>query len=67
VKSVTVSLDDRGLAGGATLIPGLGKSLGGVITGFVGYAGPSLFGLGAAKLITMSHIQAVLWGPRGRA
>jgi len=33
----------------------------GVLTAFVGYLGPSLFGLGAAKLITRGHIIAVLW------
>jgi hypothetical protein len=29
--------------------------------GLVGYLGPSLFGLGAAKLIEIGHIVAVLW------
>lgn len=33
----------------------------GVVTAFVGYLGPSIFGLGAAKLITLGHIIAVLW------
>jgi Peptidase M50B-like len=61
VKSVKLSLDDRGLAGGATMLPGLHKGPGRIITGFVGYVGPSGFGLGAAKLIAMDHIQAVLW------
>ena len=28
---------------------------------FVGYLGPSLFGLGAAKLIATGHIVAVVW------
>jgi Peptidase M50B-like len=33
----------------------------GVLTGFVGYLGPSAFGLGAAKLISVGHSIAVLW------
>jgi hypothetical protein len=32
-----------------------------VVTSFVGYLGPSAFGLGAAKLIVLGHIIAVLW------
>jgi Peptidase M50B-like len=32
-----------------------------VVTSFVGYLGPSAFGLGAAKLITLGYIIAVLW------
>lgn len=32
-----------------------------VVTSFVGYLGPSAFGLAAAKLITLGHIVAVLW------
>ena len=32
-----------------------------VMVGFAGYLGPSLFGLGAAKLISFGHIVAVLW------
>ncbi len=32
-----------------------------VVSSFVGYLGPSAFGLGAAKLITIGHIIAVLW------
>jgi hypothetical protein len=32
-----------------------------VVTSFVGYLGPSAFGLAAAKLITLGHIIAVLW------
>jgi hypothetical protein len=32
-----------------------------VVTAFVGYLGPSAFGLGAAKLISLGHIIAVLW------
>ncbi|HEU5421457.1 MAG TPA: M50 family metallopeptidase [Streptosporangiaceae bacterium] len=32
-----------------------------ILAGVVGYLGPSLFGLGAAKLIEVGHIVAVLW------
>jgi hypothetical protein len=32
-----------------------------VAIGVVGYLGPSAFGLGAAKLISLGHIVAVLW------
>jgi len=32
-----------------------------VILGLIGYLGPSLFGLGAAKLISMGYPVAVLW------
>jgi hypothetical protein len=32
-----------------------------VVTSFVGYLGPSAFGLGAARLIVLGHIIAVLW------
>jgi hypothetical protein len=31
------------------------------VTSFTGYLGPSAFGLGAAKLIVLGHIIAVLW------
>ena len=33
----------------------------GVLTGFVGYLGPSIFGLAAAGLISLGFIVAVLW------
>jgi Peptidase M50B-like len=33
----------------------------GVLTGFVGYLGPSIFGLAAAGLISLGYIVAVLW------
>jgi Peptidase M50B-like len=32
-----------------------------LLVAFVGYLGPSLFGLGAAKLISTGHVIAVLW------
>src|SRR5580704_17591180 len=47
-------------ATGATLMNG-GGCLGSVIVSFVGYVGPSLFGLGAARLIEFGHVAAVLW------
>ena len=37
------------------------NGLGGIITSFVGYLGPSIFGLSAAVLIALDHIVAVLW------
>jgi hypothetical protein len=45
-------------ADGATGLHGSGR---GVLSIFVGYLGPSLFGLGAAKLISIGHSVAVLW------
>jgi Peptidase M50B-like len=47
-------------AEGATSI-GTGGSLGSIVIGFVGYIGPSAFGLGAAKLIQLGDSPAVLW------
>jgi hypothetical protein len=47
-------------ATGATVMNG-GGCLGDVIVSFVGYVGPSLFGLGAARLIEFGHVAAVLW------
>jgi hypothetical protein len=38
-----------------------GGCLGEVVLFFVGYVGPSLFGLGAARLIQLGHSTAVLW------
>jgi Peptidase M50B-like len=50
----------RGNGEGRTL---LAPSSGGgfILAGIVGYLGPSAFGLGAAKLIQVGHIIAVLW------
>jgi hypothetical protein len=50
----------RGNGEGRTL---LAPSSGGgfIVAGIVGYLGPSAFGLGAAKLIQVGHIIAVLW------
>jgi hypothetical protein len=47
-------------ADGETSVSG-GPLLGNVTIGVVGYLGPSAFGLGAAKLIEIGHIVAVLW------
>jgi hypothetical protein len=47
-------------ATGGTLVGG-GGCLGSVIVSFAGYVGPSLFGLGAARLIEFGHVVAVLW------
>jgi len=47
-------------ATGATAMSG-GAAAGRVTVGFVGYLGPSAFGLGAAKLIELGHSAAVLW------
>ena len=47
-------------ATGATVMNG-GTAAGNVTVGFVGYLGPSAFGLGAAKLIEIGHSAAVLW------
>lgn len=48
-------------ATGATSTLGPGSGLGVIISGFAGYPGPSLFGLGAAYLITQGYIEALLW------
>jgi Peptidase M50B-like len=45
---------------GVTTMTG-GGCLGTVFIGFAGYVGPSLFGLGAARLIEFGHVLAVLW------
>ncbi len=47
-------------ATGATVTSG-GRAAGSVAVGVVGYLGPSVFGLGAAKLIQVGHSAAVLW------
>jgi Peptidase M50B-like len=45
--------------GGTMMNPG--GCLGSIVIGFAGYAGPSLFGLGAAWLIHLGQSVAVLW------
>jgi len=48
-------------ASGETYPKKQGGCLAGVIAAFAGYIGPSLFGLGAAKLIQLGYTVAVLW------
>jgi hypothetical protein len=55
ISYVRVKLDGDGATGVST------AGLGGVLTGAAGYLGSSVFGLGAAKLISIGHIVAVLW------
>jgi hypothetical protein len=38
-----------------------GGALGSIVIKFAGYVGPSLYGLGAAKLIESGHVVTVLW------
>jgi hypothetical protein len=57
-KVTAVSL--RGNGEGRTTL-GRPQGAGFVLAGIVGYLGPSVFGLGAAKLIQIGHIIAVLW------
>ena len=47
-------------ASGGTWVGG-GGCLGSILVSFAGYVGPSLFGLGAARLIQAGHGPAVLW------
>ena len=56
VLSVSMKADGTGL----TLVQG-GERAGTILFQLVGYLGPSLFGLGAAKLIQIGHSIAVLW------
>ena len=57
VLGVTLDLDTDG----ATAYYGPGTLPRLLLTGFVGYLGPSAFGLFAAKLIETGHAVAVLW------
>ena len=45
--------------GGTRVVPTSGPGY--LVAAFVGYLGPSAFGLGAARLIQFGHITAVLW------
>jgi len=45
--------------GGTMIVPTSGTGY--VVAAFVGYLGPSAFGLGAARFIQFGHIIAVLW------
>jgi Peptidase M50B-like len=56
VRGIVINSD----ATGATTM-NRGGCLSGVLAGFAGYVGPSLFGLGAAWLIESGHIVTVLW------
>ncbi len=53
-----VRLQSNGDGSTATVGP---SGMGGIITSFAGYLGPSIFGLAAAGLIALGHIRAVLW------
>ena len=57
VASVKLNSD----ATGVTFIQGPGKGPGTIFTAFVGYLGPSFFGLAAAALISLGYTEAVLW------
>jgi hypothetical protein len=46
---------------GATVIPAVRTRSADAAVGFIGYLGPSVFGLGAAALIWLGHIVAVPW------
>jgi hypothetical protein len=50
----------RGNGEGRTMLA-RSRGVGFILAGVVGYLGPSAFGLGAAKLIQVGHIIAVLW------
>ena len=47
-------------ATGGTLMDS-GGCLGDLVVSFAGYVGPSLFGLGAARMVQLGHSVAVLW------
>ncbi len=57
VQGITMDAKGQGLT---TLVRG-GTLPGTVLFKFVGYVGPSLFGLGAALLIKAGHIASMLW------
>lgn len=57
VRGITLEPD----ATGGTMFRTATTGARGVVTGFVGYLGPSAFGLAAAKLIAVGHSIAVLW------
>ncbi|HXW44162.1 MAG TPA: M50 family metallopeptidase [Streptosporangiaceae bacterium] len=48
-------------AAGVTHTSGKAGALGNFSVAFIGYLGPSAFGIGAAELIRIGHIVAVLW------
>jgi len=57
ITSVTMKRDGSGL----TKVRSTGGRGSSIAVGVIGYLGPSLFGLGAAKLIAVGHAVAVLW------
>ena len=56
IEGVQLNSDATGATGRSG-----GKLAGNVTASFAGYLGPSVFGLGAAKLIEIGHSVAVLW------
>jgi Peptidase M50B-like len=59
VDNIKLNFDSQ--RSGATTPKNMGGWLARVIVAFVGYIGPSSFGLGAARLIHLGYIVAVLW------
>jgi hypothetical protein len=57
-KVAGITMDSAG--NGVTLVE-RGGCLGSTVMFFAGYVGPSMFGLGAARLIEFGHVVAVLW------
>jgi hypothetical protein len=55
INGIWVKMKD---ADGKTEAPGIGRNVPSMI---IGYLGPSVFGLAAAKLISIGHSVAVLW------
>jgi hypothetical protein len=53
-----IKMDSDG--NGVTMVQS-GGCLGSAVMFFAGYVGPSLYGLGAARLIEFGHVVAVLW------
>jgi len=56
IKSVTLQPDGSGLTKAS-----IASNAGDLLSSLAGYIGPSVFGLAAAKLISIGHIVAVLW------
>jgi hypothetical protein len=59
IRVRSIELKRTGDGGTTYRVPAVGGR--GVLTGFVGYLGPSTFGLAAAGLISLGFIVAVLW------
>jgi hypothetical protein len=58
MEGVKLTIENTGVTG-FTGVPGNGLRT--TLTGFIGYLGPSLFGLWAAKLIETGRVVTVLW------